>query len=111
MPFKRGVKRPSSAGRKAGTPNKRTVILEDITAACERMGFNPAEKLIELSQSSDWNISLGATKEICKYAYVQKRSVELTGQDGGPIKVQEEHPAVAEFKDLVKTLVDAKVKS
>ena len=95
---------PKFGGRQTGTPNKRTVYCEEARAACERLGFNPMETLIALGNNPDPVIKIQAVKELAKYIFTQRKTVELTGQDGGPVKVQETHPAVAELTELVKLL-------
>lgn len=50
MGFKKGEGRPNGAGRKAGTPNKRTL---EARAVVERLGFDPIEALVYWA-TGDW---------------------------------------------------------
>lgn len=50
MPFEAGKPRPANAGRKKGTPNKRTW---EARAIAERLGFCPVEQLVAWAQG-DW---------------------------------------------------------
>jgi len=73
--FKAGDKKPENSGRKKGTPNKKTKELMEILSS-----FNPAEKLIEIYNSTD-NLELkaGICKDLLKYVYPQRKAVEMTG--------------------------------
>ena len=73
--FKVGEKRPANAGRKKGTPNKKTKELIEILGA-----FNPAEKLVEIfNETDDKDLKASIAKELMKYVYPQLKAVEMTG--------------------------------
>ena len=108
MPFKKGEPRPANAGRKAGVISKRQMHFKTAQEACAARGLDPMDSWAELSEDPDKTIRIQALKELSKYMYVQKRAIELTGQDGGPVKVEQEHPAVAELRELVKALGNVK---
>ena len=73
--FKVGEKRPANAGRKKGTPNKKTKELIEILGA-----FNPAEKLVEIfKETDDKDLKASIAKELMKYVYPQRKAVEMTG--------------------------------
>lgn len=73
--FKVGEKRPANAGRKKGTPNKKTKELIEILGA-----FNPAEKLVEIfNETDDKDLKASIAKELMKYVYPQRKAVEMTG--------------------------------
>ena len=73
--FKVGDKRPPNAGRKKGTPNKKTKELLEVLGS-----FNPAEKLMQLyEESDDKDLKASIAKELMKYIYPQRKAVEMTG--------------------------------
>jgi hypothetical protein len=62
-------------GRPKGVPNKHKI--PNVQELLEANNFNPIEHLIKLAtESEEKAIQLGATKEICKYAYPQLKAVE-----------------------------------
>lgn len=108
--------RPAGAGRKAGTPNKKTQALHDLA---ESLGVSPFEILL-LVAKGDWK-ALGiplieikkdgqlvetknpvidietrvqAAKEACKYLHPQRKAVELSTDEntGFRIVVEEYKP-------------------
>lgn len=111
MPFEAGKPRPANAGRRAGAVNKKQKFFESAKTTIERLGFNAMEALVELAHSRDETIRIQAVKEVCKYAYVQMRAIELTGADGGEIKVQAEVKLVADIEELVDSLVNVGIKT
>lgn len=46
MPFKKG--KPKTGGRKPGSKNKKTLVLERIYQRCMERGFHPADLLIDV---------------------------------------------------------------
>lgn len=90
--------KPLGSGRAKGTPNKKT---ESLLEVCDRMGVNPFEGLLQLTKSVDESIRLGALKEACKYLYSQRRAVEVTGADQGPVEIKSRY--VEEYKTLLET--------
>lgn len=108
--------RPDGAGRKAGTPNKKTQELHELA---EKLGVSPFEILL-LVAKGDWK-TLGiplieikkdgfiieqknpiidietrvqAAKEACKYLHPQRKAVELSTDEntGFRIVVEEYKP-------------------
>lgn len=107
--------RPEGAGRKAGTPNKKTQKLHEIA---DQLGVSPFEVLL-LVVKADWKAlgystatisrvlkdgsvfeeerisletRLAAAKETAKYLYPQRKAVELsTDEDKGFRIVVEEY--------------------
>lgn len=73
--FYKGMKRLEGAGRKKGTPNKRT---EALFEKCERMGVDPFSALLEFVNHPDPMLRLAALKEICSYLYPKKKAIEVT---------------------------------
>jgi hypothetical protein len=77
MAWPKGKARPEDAGRKKGTPNRKTQTLLD---KCEEKGIDPFAALLELSQMAEREETrLGALKEICSYLYPKRKSLEHSG--------------------------------
>jgi hypothetical protein len=51
MAFPKGAKRPADAGRKKGTPNKKT---QDLMAKCQELDVDPFEILLRFAKG-DWD--------------------------------------------------------
>lgn len=78
MAFPKGKKRPENAGRRKGTPNKKTQNLMEILNS---NGFDPAQKLIDLyNRSLDENVQCAVLRELIKYVYPQRKAIEVSGQ-------------------------------
>jgi len=84
MAFTKGKARPANAGRKKGTPNKKT---QDLLERCAQRGVDPFEVLLELCQSDDDAIRLQAAKEACKYIHPQRKAIEMSNPEGEGFKV------------------------
>lgn len=79
--FVAGKPRPENAGRKKGTPNKRTKELQEVLGA-----FNPAEKLMEIYNSTeDEQLKASICRDLLKYVYPQRKAVEMTADVDMPI--------------------------
>jgi hypothetical protein len=97
MAFKKGEK-PTGSGRKAGTPNKRNVERQEIfdrivEKALAEMAFDPKHDLL---------VRKDCLKELVQYGHAKKKSVEITGPDGGPIEARLE--LVGQITDLIGRL-------
>jgi hypothetical protein len=97
--FKPGDKRPEGAGRKAGTPNKKTLEFQEILA---RNNFDPGQALVEIYQEQMKLFELmrknrpyaltpasvllekaqTTVNNICQYVYPRKKAIEHTGEVG-----------------------------
>lgn len=104
MGFVKGQPRPANAGRKKGTPNKRTF---DAHALAESMGVDPLKVLLDLCSHRDPSIQLGAAKEAAKYLYYQKRAVEVSGNADKPIQV--ESSKTQEIVSDLMAIIDTKI--
>jgi hypothetical protein len=81
MPWIKGQARPKDAGRKKGTPNKKTEALEEI---CARHGLNPFEGMVKLAlEADDINIRFNSLKEICQYLYPKRKALEVSSSNEG----------------------------
>ncbi len=73
MPFKKGQKKLPNAGRKKGTPNKKTLNFK------EKLGnFDTVEELKNLFLSTeDENLKYSICKEFMKYEYPQRKAIDI----------------------------------
>lgn len=69
----KGANKTEGSGRKKGTPNRKTQILQDI---CEQEGVDPFRGLLEITRSDDTNLRFQALKEVCQYLYPKRKSLE-----------------------------------
>jgi len=75
----KGGARPG-AGRKAGTPNKRTA---EVQRAVEASGLTPLDYMLEVMRtSSDPRARLVAAQSAAPYVHAKLSSVEVSGKDG-----------------------------
>ena len=113
MTFKVGEKRPESAGRKKGTPNKQTQTLQEIA---ERNECDPFEVLIWFAKRDyvslelpEWTDRIGkdgafvreatispelqqkSAKDACEYLYPKRKAIEHTGKDGEKLFTYEDY--------------------
>lgn len=82
-------------GRTKGTPNKATA---DIRALAQQYGEDAVRELATiLTTSENHSARIAAAKELLDRGYGKsKQSVELTGEDGGPMQ----------FEKIVREIVD-----
>ncbi len=81
----KGMPRPPGAGRKAGTPNRKT---QHIIDQCEAKGVNVLELMIEfVTIPCEPGLRLQALKELMKYIYPQRKAVEHSGEMSEKIEV------------------------
>lgn len=75
MPFTQGMKRPANAGRKRGSPTKRTAEVRERLAA---LNCDPIEGMarIALNKRVDVGIRAGMYKELAKYVAPQLRAMD-----------------------------------
>lgn len=87
-------------GRKKGTPNKVTL---DLLKTLEEKGFEPAAEMVlihneamklyrdKVKTQKGWgagpalDTAKSAVAELMRYCYPQRKAVEVSGKDGGPI--------------------------
>ena len=81
----KGGSRPG-AGRKAGTPNKRTQAMQ---IAVETSGMTPLDYMLSVMRDEveEPRHRLAAAQAAAPYVHAKLSSIELTGQDGGPVQV------------------------
>lgn len=87
MAFKEGDPKPANAGRKAGTPNKRTLEIKEYAESC---GVSPANYLIDIlagkrdeiaGEAIDKNDMKWAIDALLPYMYGKRKPVDSNGDD------------------------------
>lgn len=75
--FEAGKPRLPNAGRKKGTPNKRTLtIMERVEAS----GLDPIDVMLELMRDPDKSIAMTAAKEVAQYIYSKRpQGIHVSG--------------------------------
>jgi len=79
--FKPGDKKPPASGRKAGTPNKRTLAQE----ACAKHKADPFGFLasVVVDVGADIKERIACAKELCEYLEPKLSRQEVTTDEGG----------------------------
>lgn len=73
MAWPKGKPRPPGAGRRAGTPNKRTSVLE----ICQGLGLDPFLELAKIAQKEHHDRRFDALKELCQYIEPKKKQMDM----------------------------------
>ena len=75
--FQKGRKK--TGGRKKGTKNKRTLLVEEIV---QEKGLCLVTRLLELAEDNKTpiNIKAGVFRDLLEYIYPKKKAVELSGE-------------------------------
>lgn len=96
--FETGKPRLPNAGRKPGTPNKKTEILLDIF---EKHSYCPADKAVELLASGkiDPEIELNAHLKLMEFKFPKRKAVEHSGPNDGPIDTETYEQYVSRVKN------------
>lgn len=85
--MRRGGAKPGErrGGRQKGTPNKRTQAVTKILAT---VGCDPIEGMarIAMDETAELGIRAQMYKELAQYVAPKRKAVQITGEDGGPIK-------------------------
>lgn len=76
-------------GNRKGAPNRRTLDTDAVFHRIIEKHGDPLEALAEMAfdLNNDIQIRQASLKELVQYGYCKKRSVEVTGKDGGAIEV------------------------
>lgn len=77
-----------TGGRRPGSKNKRTSVLE----ICEESGLDPFRELARIGGDRSDPNQFGALKELCQYIEPKKKAVEVSG--GLDLRVQQELDAL-----------------
>ena len=83
--FKKGQARPEGAGRKKGTPNKRTADIVERLKGVDIVG-----ELLEIARTTKKeDTKVTVYKELMKYVYPQRKAVEIANEiELPPIKIE-----------------------
>lgn len=72
------------AGRKKGSPNKKTVVIQEKVA---ETGLTPLEVMLDIMRNTtDDRLRLTAAQSAAPYVHAKLSSIELTGKDGGAVE-------------------------
>lgn len=88
MPFKPGDKKPENAGRKPGTPNKKTTQLLEIWAEYD---FCPAEEILKILNNESLRSQYlpkeltDLLEKLMQYKFPKRKAIEHTGQGGADL--------------------------
>lgn len=95
MAYTKGAPKPPGSGRKAGTPNKVNAELfarlqKHVEDKCGIEGYDPLFALAEIASDEkvDVAIRVKAHADVARYIHPQKKAVEVSGHEGGPIEVR-----------------------
>lgn len=82
MPFEAGQPRPSKAGRKQGSLNKRSL---EAIAIAEEYDTNPIRFLFEVltgaNKDASFDHQMSAAKELMPYLYGKRKPIDSEGND------------------------------
>lgn len=74
MAWPKGVPRPPNSGRKKGTPNKKTELLQQ---KLERHNYDPIDALVALIPELDPKSKAHVALELMQYVYPKRKAIEL----------------------------------
>lgn len=85
MAFQKG--QPKIGGRKAGTPNRATLHVQEIL---DRLKCDPVTIMatICMDQNNPAELRAKMAAELCQYIYPKRRAIEHSGPDGGKIPLE-----------------------
>ena len=71
-----------TGGRTKGTPNKKTLLVQQ---QMEDLGFDPIESMIEINRlamaKEDYSLAGQMAKELAQYVYPKRKSIEQTSEE------------------------------
>lgn len=76
MAWPKGKPRPTTSGRKAGTPNKKTLLFAEV---CEQEGMDFAAALVKIAKDPEHPNHWDAVKEGIQYVFPKRKAVEVSG--------------------------------
>lgn len=75
-------------GRKPGTPNKKTILLSDAVETMRDEGVDPLRILAQAAKGKIKSpLRIRAAIELAKYGWAQRKAIEVTGLNGGPMEM------------------------
>lgn len=74
-------------GRCKGTPNKKSAAVAEILAG---LGLDPIKQMgqIAMDERVEVSVRVQVLKELCQYVAPKRKAIEVTGEDGGPVKTE-----------------------
>ena len=80
--------RQKTGGRKKGTPNKRTKVLQEMIES-EYPNFDPIISLISISldKKTPLDIKVTCLKEISKYMHAQRKAIEFETENNTSLTI------------------------
>jgi hypothetical protein len=74
-------------GRCTGTPNKKTAAVAEVVAG---LGLDPIKQMgqIAMDERVEVNVRVKVLKELCQYIAPKRKAMEVTSEDGGPVKTE-----------------------
>mgnify|MGYP003123977409 FL=1 len=99
---------PRNGGRQKGTPNKKTVELQErVKRYMQQQGiknFDPLVALagISIDKGTPLKIKVEALKELAQYLHPKRRAVEISGEQ--TINVQEKEQKIKELDELLEQI-------
>lgn len=97
------AKGKKTGGRRPGSLNKRTTVLEK----CEAIGLDPFQALAEIANDKMHEHQFLALKELCQYVEPKRKAVEVSG--GMDVRVQQELESLMGLseEEIKKLLLEA----
>jgi hypothetical protein len=106
MPFTPGSARPPGAGRKSGTPNKRTNELIEILAEYE---VEPVKAMLDLLPQLTAKEQVDVFRDLLPYLYPKRKALEIDGD----MRVQAMTPnwTAEELTEMIRAARGAQINS
>ena len=104
---------PRAGGREKGTPNKKTVELQDrVKKFMKEQGITNFDPLVALAgiavdKATPLKLKVESLKELAQYLHPKRRAVEISGEQ--TINVQEKEKKLKEIDDLLEEIEAKKI--
>ena len=104
---------PRVGGREKGTPNKKTVELQErVKKFMQQQGIKNFDPLVALAgisvdKATPLKLKVESLKELAQYLHPKRRAVEVSGEQ--TINVQEKEKKIKEIDDLLEQLEGKKI--
>lgn len=79
MGFKKGDPRPANAGRKPGSPNKKSMLVKEVL---ESHGINLVDQILVRLPTLDKDKQVAALTQLLPYVYPKLTNIEHSGSIG-----------------------------
>mgnify|MGYP003135152105 CR=1 FL=1 len=104
---------PRVGGRDKGTPNKKTVALQErVKKFMQKQGIKNFDPLVALAgiavdKATPLKLKVESLKELAQYLHPKRRAVEVSGEQ--TINVQEKEKKLKEIDDLLEEIEGKKI--